>query len=75
MLKLKVPAKVKPGSYLIKLSFTPQGAKSATTRNLKLKVTKKGRSAGRGKAAIETPAASHLRGIGRDVHAPRKPVR
>jgi plastocyanin len=38
--KVKVPAKVKPGTYRLKLSFTPKGANKAIGKALRLKVVK-----------------------------------
>ena len=39
-LKLKLPAKLRPGSYRLKLSFTPRGASKAVGRTVKVKVVK-----------------------------------
>jgi len=51
-LKLKLPKKLKAGSYAIKVSYTPQGATKAVTKSLKVKAVaaKKKATKKRGKA-------------------------
>jgi hypothetical protein len=46
--KVKVPKKIKRGSYKLKVTFTPAGATKAATKTLKVKVvSKKKKSKGR----------------------------
>ena len=55
-LKLKLPRKVKAGSYSIKVSYTPAGAPKAVTKSLKVKITvAKKKASKRGKALEGIP--------------------
>jgi len=57
-LKLKLPKKVKPGTYSIKVSYTPNGTTKASTKSLKVKgVAAK-------KPARRKRAAAKLEGVG-----------
>jgi hypothetical protein len=65
-LKLKLPRSVKPGSYTLRVSFTPKGETKAVTKTIKLKmVAKKKKKAS--KRVVARPS-----GIGAVAH-PGKP--
>jgi len=70
-LKLKVPAKLKPGRYALKLSFTPKGATKAQAKTLRLKVVRGKKS--RGKVVVVTEEGSETEGIAASRHQPRRP--
>jgi plastocyanin len=63
--KLRLPRKLKAGAYQLKISFTPAGAATATTRTVKLTITsaakkkkKKAAKASLARAASVTPRVS-----------------
>ena len=72
-LRLRVPAKIKPGIYRLKLSYTPDGAPRAQQKTLRVKVVR-GKK-GRGKAVVITEEGSEPEGIAASRHQPRRPRR
>jgi hypothetical protein len=73
-LKLKVPAKLKPGTYQLKLSFTPTGASRAVAKTVKVKVVKAGK-APRRKVVPITHEGATPQGTRVSFKQPRHPAR
>jgi PKD repeat protein len=72
-LKLKVPAKLKPGTYQLKLSFTAKGASKAVGKTVKVKVIKA--KAARHKVVPISHEGDAPKGTAVSFKQPRHPAR